>query len=98
MARGKADNGWTEYRRLVLSELKRLNDSMDQRVQGLHDSMVDRFAHIDQLCESQAREMAALKVDIARLQVKSGVWGGLAGIMSAIGTVLVALIGFKLGK
>lgn len=65
------DGNWDEYRKLVLSELRRL----ERAVNGLHD------------------EVAELKVEVARLNVKAGLWGALAGIVTAAGAVFLQKLG-----
>lgn len=56
---------WGEYRTLILAELKRLHDGIEEvkeKIDTLH-----------------ASEIGAIKAQIAVLQFKSGVWGFLAG-------------------
>jgi hypothetical protein len=64
-------DGWDEYRRLVLGEITRISTALDTM-----NVKLERF-HTD--------EIAQLKVDIAMLQVKSGVWGAIAGVTVALG-------------
>jgi len=62
-------NGWDEYQKLVLHELKQLNKKADTNL----------------------IEHAAIKEDIAKLKVKSGVWG-LIGGMIPVGIALLIWI------
>lgn len=67
---------WGEYRTLILAELKRL-----------HEGIEEVKAKIDTL---NASEISALKSQIAVLQFKSGVWGFLAGaVPSAVAIIYV---------
>lgn len=61
------DNGWDEWGRHVLTELKRIGCAV----------------------EKQSEEHSELKVELARLQVKSGVWGALAGIVVVLSVLLM---------
>ena len=54
------ENGWNEWSRHVLAELKRLSDGQDKYQEKTDAAFLD------------------LKVEIAKLKVKSGLWG-LAG-------------------
>jgi hypothetical protein len=62
---------WDEYRKLVLSELRRL----EAAVEGMRD------------------EVQQLKVEVARLNVKAGMWGALAGVVTAAVAVLLQRLG-----
>lgn len=65
------NNGeWTNYQRLVLSELER------------HDE------HLQQI----AKHLTDVKLEIAMLKVKSGVWGALAGLIPVIVLVVVEIL------
>jgi NADH:ubiquinone oxidoreductase subunit F (NADH-binding) len=55
-------NGWGEYKRLVLKELEDLNDNYT----GLNKKIDD------------------MKEDIIILKVKSGLFGGIAGLVTAL--------------
>ena len=66
----KAQTDWDEQRALVLAELKRLN-------QGIEDLK----SKLDGLRNS---ELSELKAEIAVLKFKSGVWGFVAGAIPAM--------------
>ncbi len=66
------DRSWPEYRRLVLSELERI----DKRLSGLYEKLDKDF-------ESRDIRMRSAEISIAMLQVKCGMWGGLSGAVSA---------------
>lgn len=63
-------NGWKEYSKLVLSELKRL----------------------DQNQKDQFEKLEIISRQIAVLQIKSSLWGAVAGTVPAIGAVLFILL------
>ena len=56
-----SEDGWNEYRKLVLSELKNLNKSIDK----LNDRF-DVFLSTD---------ISTIKAEITALKVKAGLWG-----------------------
>jgi hypothetical protein len=79
-------NSWSEYRRLVTSGLKDLDEDIK---------------NLDKKFERQLRELAdkleslQLQVtrDITQLQTKAGIWGGVVGlVVSLIATVIAELI------
>jgi intergrase/recombinase len=74
---------WEEYRELVLQEIERIN-------RGISDlsNRLDRNYH-----EYQA-ELSKLKIDMAMIQVKTGLWGGTMGAAAGILTAL-AFVLFK---
>jgi hypothetical protein len=65
------DNGWLEYRRLILAEIERIN-------RGIQDIG-------EKLERLRSEDLNEVKIDIAMLQVKSGAWGALAGLCVALG-------------
>lgn len=78
MASKTPQGDWAEWRTHVLEELKRLSSG----VEGVKE-------RID---EMNSTELGAIKAQIAVLQVKSGVWGFLAGaIPSAIAVIYMLL-------
>lgn len=71
------DNGWEEYKRLVMSSLLRL-----ERMQEKHDQDDEtRFRDINET-------LLAIRQDISSLKTKSGVWGFAAGAIPALITIL----------
>jgi hypothetical protein len=70
--------GWEEYRRMVLNELKRLGET----VVAVNEKL-DRF---------HSEEIAQIKVDIALLKLKAGLWGATASVIVTIGAVLIKLL------
>lgn len=75
--RHDVERTWSEYRQLVMNELTRLNTSLLDL-----NNRLDRNYH-----EYQA-ELSKLKIDLAMIQVKTGIWGGLMGALSGVITAL----------
>ena len=72
-------DGWNEWSRHVLAELKRLNDCMET----VRDDRLKDRRDLDE-------ELRSIHVAIAQLQVKAGIWGGAAGLAAAAIAGLVA--------
>jgi hypothetical protein len=70
--------GWEGYRRLILSELERINGS----IHGINEK-IERFRQED---------ISNLKTDIALLKFQAATWGALGGmIFSGIVSVVVSM-------
>jgi hypothetical protein len=87
---GEGDDGWQEYRALVLSELKRLSDHVssceaEMRKEVKH-SEVKLLKAIDRLHNSHA----AVKADVIRLKSQAAVWGLMAGTAVSVLTAFVS--------
>lgn len=88
----EAARSWIEYRRLVLGELERLNASMMVVDRKIDEAATAHRREINQRDTEISAAIASLRVDIAMLQVKSGVWGAAAGIMVVVASILLQLI------
>ncbi len=85
------DQTWHEYRRLVLGELERLARRIEE-VNSKADAQNSQMAQrIDAL---QSGQLGELRIEMAQLKARSGIFGGLmgalTGIAAAIGSYLMA--------
>lgn len=99
-------NGWAENKKWVLTELDRLNrkaESIDSKlndIKAIHlpevkeeirnhviSSMKEISAKIEEI---QEKHIVAIREDIVVLKLKSGLWGGLAGIVTALSALIVS--------
>lgn len=62
----KDGNGWDRYSKLVLTELRHHNDT------------------IEKLRDDVSKFQTQISTELARLQVKSGVWGMMGGLIPVI--------------
>lgn len=67
------DNGWNEWSRHVLAELERLNNCYESIKKDVS--------------ELRSENLSKLKVEIAKLKVRAGVWGVMGGAIP----ILIAL-------
>ena len=72
------DDSWAEWMRHVLSELQRLNTNLT--------SLDDKLSAI------KDDHITPLKVEIAMLQVKSGMWDMIGGAIPVILMVLIEVL------
>ena len=87
-------DGWSEYQLLVLAELKRHNDVLEHLAREISTMKVDLavFEKVELRMTDLEKRMNTSAVEIGMLQVKAGVWGGVAGLFVALATaVLYAL-------
>lgn len=68
-----ARNGWNDYQKLVLSQLV-------EHAKSLDDVKVD-------LQSIRNSDIPDLKVEIAMLKVKAGMWGAIAGALPALAAI-----------
>lgn len=72
---------WGTYRVHILSELRRIGEDV-----VAIDRKLDRFREED---------LAQIKLEVAMLKVKSGLWGGLSGLVTAVGAALLLILARK---
>lgn len=69
-----ADRTWGEYRRLILSELERINSAVEKV-----NTKIEMFRQDD---------IAQIKTDIALLKFQAAMWGAGAGIVFSVAVTL----------
>ena len=75
------EDSWQEWSRHVLAELRRLNDSL-----AVVDDKIDKI---------KDEHISPVKVEIAMLKVKAGVWGLIGGAIPVVMMVLLELLKSK---
>ena len=82
------NNGWREYQKLVLSELRRL-DSNVEKLGDRVDRAVKHERNNRQMAEQATQaELSRIALEVHGLKIKAGVWG-LAGGLIPVVTALV---------
>ena len=66
------NNGWSEYRRLILSDLEDLNTTLKDHTKA--DS--ENFTLLTKLINE-------VKLDINSLKTKASIWGAVTGVVSS---------------
>lgn len=82
-------NGWREYQKLVLNELRRL----DENVEKLGTRM-DRLVKHETNNRLQAEhgfsaELQRLSIEVHGLKIKAGVWGVIGGLLPVLAAVVL---------
>ena len=87
-----SDGNWAEYKRLVLSELERLNTG----ISGLQKSIIDCRDEMQRSIvasrEETQKAIAACNVEIGMLKVKASIWGIVGGSIPAAIAILFMLV------
>ena len=73
--------GWDEYRRLVLSELERLDKAVKESDKS--DAVAISKLLVD---------VTRLREDVVALKIKAGIWGILGGVITTIGAILLKFV------
>jgi len=85
-------NGFDEYKRLILHELKELKYGQRELREDL-DNQIGRIGkRLDLAINDRDKQIAGLRVDIATLKAKSGLWGLLGGLLPATGALIYFVI------
>ena len=86
---GEGDNnGWREYQKLVLSELRRLDDNVEKLGDRI-DRAVKHERGNRQMVETAMRtEINRIALEVHGLKIKAGIWGLAGGLIP----VVVALV------
>lgn len=96
-------DGWSEYKRLVIAELERLNDCAKAnateiaRLRGelQHEAALIRTETLRGAADAKTDsddELGALKTELAVIKVKAGLWGALAGAVPGVISLIAWLV------
>lgn len=77
----ESSNGWNEYQKLVLSELRRLDESVE-KLGARIDQAVKHERGNRQMVENVTQtELQRLALDVNTLKLKCGVYGLIGGLL-----------------
>ena len=72
-------NGWDEYRKLVLAELRRIDEGFQH--ERRNRTMTEKVTW---------ERIARLEVAIAALKIKAGIWGLAGGLIPALTAIILS--------
>ena len=81
-------DSWDEYRRLVLSEIERIDRSIVQEA-GERSQAISEI--LNTINTSLSSRVAANERAISALQVKAGIFGVIGGILATLATLLLKM-------
>ena len=79
----ESQNGWDEYKKLVLAELERLNGTLEKHT----DSDATNFKELRDLINTS---VVLIKLEVTSLKSKAGVWGTVAGVITSAAVAIIA--------
>ena len=89
---------WREYRLLVISELRRIDEKVDRASHELKKTMQDsevrlsgQIASLSHKISDLSSESRVVRDDVMALKAKAAVWGFIAGAVPAIIGAIIAL-------
>ena len=68
------------------------NDGDDNRWVDWRRFILKELERLNDCMETQQRALQNISLDIATLKVKAGIWGGIAGLIPALLTILYFII------
>lgn len=83
---------WEHERSRVVFQLQQTGEALDRLSSKVDDTREALSDKIEAQSDRFSREIAQIRTDIAILQVKSGIWGGIAGLVAAAGLLAVKLL------
>lgn len=86
---------WKEYRRLVLSELKRIDNAGTDHVNEIKEVIGASERRVFRKLEEMERIQRNQGSDILTLKVKSATWGFIAGLVPALLGIMYTIFGSK---
>lgn len=81
------NDGWNQYAKHVLAELQRLSSSSQTHAEVLNETKLEFI-----------KEIQAIRIEIAMLKIKAGIWGLVAGAIPPIVIILIWTIRMLLLK
>lgn len=77
-------NGWHEYQRLVLSELRRLDSSVEKLGERIDQAVRHERGNRQLVENSTMEEVRRIALEVNTLKVKATIYGMLAGSIPAV--------------
>jgi len=83
------NNGWREYQRLVLAELKRLDETVEKLTVKI-DKTVGHERNNRRAAENATMdEVRRIALEVHGLKIKAGIWGLLGGLLPVLTALLM---------
>lgn len=79
---------WEAYKALVLRELERNEQAVAELRDLIGSNQGDTNDRLAAISDSLNEKLGAMREDLARLNVKAGLWGAFAGILTAVAAML----------
>lgn len=85
-------NGWREYQKLVLSELRRLDENVEKMNERVERAIKHERGNRQMIDKATHDDIRALQLEVHGLKIKAGVWGLLGGLLPVVAALLLKAI------
>lgn len=75
---------WAEYSKLVLSELRRLDSSIERISTSFEKTIAHESRNRRMIENATSAELQRLALEVQSLKIKAGVWGAMAGLIPVL--------------
>jgi len=82
-------DGWREYQKLVLSELRRLDENMGKLTDRIDNAIKHERSNRTAMENTTLEEVRHIALKVHGLEVRCGVFGLLGGVLATIGALLL---------
>jgi hypothetical protein len=89
MDNGDATNGWRDYQKLVLSELRRLDQNMEKLTERIDNAIKHERNNRMTVENATLEEVRRVALKVHGLEIRCGIFGILGGVLATLGTILV---------
>ena len=86
---GGAESGWREYQRLVLSELRRLDNNVEKLGERIDRVVKHERGNRQQVENVMQVELRRIALEVHGLKIKAGIWGLVGGSIPVVTTLLL---------
>jgi len=83
------ENGWKEYQKLVLNELRRLDETVEKLGTRIDKAVSHERGNRLQTEQGLAAELQRLSIEVHGLKIKAGVWGVIGGLLPVLAAVVL---------
>lgn len=84
--------GWREYQKLVLNELRRLDTNLEKLTDRI-DAAVKHERSNRQISETAMQsDIRKISLEVRELKIKAGVWGLLGGLLPVLTALMLKLL------
>ena len=82
-------NGWREYQKLVLNELRRLDINLEKLSDRIDVSIKHERNNRHQVENGLQDEIRNVALEVHGLKIKAGIWGLLGGLLPVLAALLL---------
>ena len=86
------NNGWREYQKLVLSELRRLDANLEKLSERIDRAVKHERGNRQQVEANTHAEVSRIALEVHGLKIKAGIWGLLGGLLPVMTAILLKQI------